>query len=56
MKVFVLNRKKLMIIIGCMTMALVGAFALTGTVPFMAGERKMPIYCVDREDKVVSIT
>ena len=56
MKVFVLNRKKLMIIIGCMTMALVGAFALTGTVPFMASERKLPIYCVDREDKVVSIS
>lgn len=56
MKVFVLNRKKLMIIIGCMTMALLGAFAFTGTVSFMASERKLPIYCVDREDKVVSIS
>lgn len=57
MKVFIINRKRLMIIIGCIITALVsGAVSLQGTNMFMAKERKLPIYCVDRKDKVVSLS
>ncbi len=57
MKVFIINRKRLMIIIGCLITAVVsGAVSLQGTNVFKAKERKLPIYCVDRKDKVVSIS
>ena len=57
MKVFIINRKRLMVIIGCVVTALVsGAVSLQGTNMFMAKERKLPIYCVDRKDKVVSLS
>jgi polysaccharide deacetylase family sporulation protein PdaB len=46
-----------MIIIGCVITAIVsGAVSLRGTNVFMAKERKLPIYCVDKKDKVVSIS
>lgn len=56
MKVWILNRKKLMVIMGCVITAIVGAFTFTKNNIFMAEERKLPIYCVDRSDKVVSIS
>ena len=56
MKVFIINRKRLMIIVGCLITALVsGAVSLQSNV-FKAHERKLPIYCVDKKDKVVSIS
>ena len=57
MKVFILNRKKLMVIVGCVISA-----ALFGIASFSKGnilsaeERKLPIYCVDKKEKVVSIS
>ena len=55
MKVWILNRKKIMIIMGCVITTLAGAFTFTSNI-FKAEERKLPIYCVDRKDKVVSIS
>ena len=46
-----------MILVGCLTMTFLGVTTLmTGGQIFKASERKLPIYCVDREDKVVSIS
>ena len=57
MKVFIINRKKLMIIVGgIITAVLSAAISLQGTNIFSAKERKLPIYCVDKKDKVVSIS
>ena len=55
MKVWVLNRKKLMVIVGCLTMAILGSLSFAST-NFMASERKLPIYCVDKQEKQVSIS
>ncbi len=57
MKVFLINRKKLMIIVGSVITAVLSAvFSLQSTNVFKAAERKLPIYCVDKKDKVVSIS
>ena len=57
MKVFLINRKKLMIIVGSVITAVLSAiFSLQSTNVFKAAERKLPIYCVDKQDKVVSIS
>lgn len=56
MKVFVINRKRLMIIVGCfVTIFLTGALTLQNNI-FFAKDRKLPIYCVDKKEKVVSIS
>ena len=56
MKVFIINRKRLMIMVGCIITAVVSCVVSLQTNVFMAKERKLPIYCVDRKDKVVSIS
>jgi len=56
MKVWVINRKKLMIIVGCVITTIVGMATLSGSRVFRAQERKLPIYCVDKEEKVVSLS
>ena len=56
MKVWVINRKKLMIIMGCVITSLVGALTFGGGRILKAQERKLPIYCVDKQEKVVSIS
>lgn len=56
MKVWVLNRKKLLIITGCVVTGLVGIAGFTGNQILRAQERKLPIYCVDKKDKVVSLS
>lgn len=56
MKVFILNRKKLMIIVGCFITSLLSCLVGIKNTIFMAKERKLPIYCVDKKDKVVSIS
>lgn len=56
MKVFVINRKRLMIIVGCfVTIFLTGVLTLQNNI-FFAKDRKLPIYCVDKKEKVVSIS
>ena len=56
MKVFIINRKKLMIMVGCIITAVVSCLISLQSNVFMAKERKLPIYCVDHQDKVVSIS
>lgn len=56
MKVFILNRKKLMIIVGCFITVLLSCIVGIESSVFMAKERKLPIYCVDKKEKVVSIS
>ncbi len=56
MKVWIINRKKLMIIMGCVITSLVGALTFGGGHFLKAQERKLPIYCVDKKEKVVSIS
>lgn len=57
MKVFILNRKKLMVIVGfVISAALFGIVSLNGSNILSAEERKLPIYCVDKKEKVVSIS
>ncbi len=56
MKVWVINRKKLMIIVGCVITTIVGVATLSSSYIFRAQERKLPIYCVDKEEKVVSLS
>ncbi len=56
MKVFILNRKKLMVIVGCFITAVLSCFVGIKSTVFMAKERKLPIYCVDKKEKVVSIS
>lgn len=52
MKVFVINRKRLMIIVGCfVTIFLTGALTLQNNI-FFAKDRKLPIYCVDKKKKL----
>ena len=45
-----------MIIVGCIITAVVSCVISLQSNVFMAKERKLPIYCVDRQDKVVSIS
>lgn len=57
MKVFIINRKRLMIIAsGLITSVAAIALALSPINSIRANERKLPIYCVDKSDKVVSIS
>jgi peptidoglycan/xylan/chitin deacetylase (PgdA/CDA1 family) len=56
MKVFILNRKKLMVMVGCSITAVLSCFVGIKSTVFMAKERKLPIYCVDKKEKVVSIS
>ena len=57
MKVFILNRKKFMVLVGCIiTTALFGIVSLSSSNILSAEERKLPIYCVDKKEKVVSIS
>lgn len=57
MKVFILNRKKLMVIAGCMITALAAStIGLQGAIANSSKNRKLPIYCVDKKEKVVSIS
>lgn len=56
MKVWILNRKKLMIIVGCLITVLTGTAIFTSSHILKAEERKLPIYCVDKKDKVVSLS
>ena len=57
MKVFIINRKRLMIIAGgIITSVAAIALALSPMNALRAKERKLPIYCVDKSDKVVSIS
>lgn len=57
MKVFILNRKRLMIIVGCLVTGLTAlAVTFAPSSSLHAEERKLPIYCVDKQDKVVSIS
>ncbi len=56
MKVFILNRKKLMVIVGCFITIVLSCIVGIESNVFMAKERKLPIYCVDKKDKVVSIS
>lgn len=56
MKVFILNRKKLMVIVGCVITAVLSCLVGINSSVFMAKDRKLPIYCVDKKDKVVSIS
>lgn len=56
MKVWVINRKKLMVIVGCVITTIVGMATLSSSRIFKAEERKLPIYCVDKKEKVVSLS
>ncbi len=54
MKVWVLNRKKLMMIAGCAITVIAAAVVTMNSL--FASDRKLPIYCVDKKDKVVSLS
>ncbi len=57
MKVFIINRKRLMIIAGALITGIASlALTLSPMNALRAKERKLPIYCVDKNDKVVSIS
>ena len=57
MKVFIINRKRLMIIAGAFITSIAAlALALSPMNALRAHERKLPIYCVDKKDKLVSIS
>lgn len=56
MKVWVLNRKKLLVLASCVIIPVISALGYTGNKILRAQERKLPIYCVDKKDKVVSLS
>lgn len=57
MKVFIINRKRLMIIAGVLITSVASlALTLSPMNALHANERKLPIYCVDKKDKAVSIS
>ena len=57
MKVFIINRKRLMILSGILITGIAAlALALSPMNALRAHERKLPIYCVDKKDKLVSIS
>ncbi len=59
MKFFILTRKKLILIAGCVCAGLLSAiFSLNGLGVFASGskDKKIPIYRVDKKEKVVSIS
>ncbi|MDR1240845.1 MAG: polysaccharide deacetylase family protein [Oscillospiraceae bacterium] len=57
MKIFILTRKRLIIIFSSLlSSALVFVLFLGGTFPFAAEERKLPIYRVETDKKMVSLS
>ena len=56
MKVWVLNRKKLLVLASCVIIPVISALGYAGNKILRAQERKLPIYCVDKKDKVVSLS
>ena len=57
MKIFVLRRRHLMVLAGALLAAAIfWVVNLPAAVAASASERQLPIYCVDRDDKLVSIS
>lgn len=57
MRVFVIGRKSLMVAAGCIIAVFIAAVsACMPSHSFSAEGRKLPIYCVDKSEKVVSIS
>ena len=57
MKVFIVTRKRLMILVGCLLSGIMAIMvALSPNNALYAKNRKLPIYCTDRQDKSVSIS
>ena len=59
MRFFIITRKKLLIISGCLLSGIFSlAISLHGINTFAnaSSSKKIPIYCVDKQDKVVSIS
>ena len=60
MKFFVFTKQRILVMAGALAVCLIGAGILTSSysqvVTASAGERKIPVYCVEKDEKVVSIS
>ena len=60
MKFFVFTKQRILVMAGALAVCLIGAGILSSSysqvVTASAGERKIPVYCVEKDEKVVSIS
>ena len=57
MRIFVLRKRHLMIVAGgLLAAAIFWVVNMPAAIAASATERQLPIYCVDRDDKLVSIS